>query len=152
MKKAELRKGGAGHKLTEIQSEFCEKVRERSLMEASRIAVEMGYTNFHRDKRTPGTALHKELIKIAKEEEKDISKSKAVNLNALEMIRDLALASGDMKDAIKAIEVINKMQGYDAPKKLEKKNTNIEVVVDLTKPPIEETEDVEYLDITPDED
>lgn len=66
------------------------------------------------------------------------------------MIRDLSLASGNTKDAIKAIEVMNKMQGYDAPVKSEHKQIKIDAIIDLTVPPGEE-EDSNILDIDFDE-
>ena len=144
---SKLRKSGPGHKVTDLQQQFLDRVSEEGISRGNIIANELGYTNYYRDRKNQGTAFHKELMGLAKAEEKDIEKSKAKNLDALMVIRDLAIASGNNKDAIKAIEVMNKMQGYDAPIKQEKVNTNVEVVIDLTKPPEQDMLDIEIEEI-----
>ena len=55
---------GLGSELTDMQSEFIDKVKKYGFEEAAKIATEMKYTNYYRDRRTIGTAFYNELMKI----------------------------------------------------------------------------------------
>ena len=113
---------------------------------SSKIAKELGYTNYYRDRRTNGTAFHKELMAIANSEMRSIEAAKGTNLSALIKIRDIALANDDMKAAMEAIKIINDMQGYKAPTKVEQTKIDITATIDLTAP----DEEQDYLDIDAD--
>ena len=116
-------------------------------MDASnKIAKELNYTNYYRDRRTSGTAFHKELMAIANSEMRSIEAAKGTNLSALIKIRDIALANDDMKAAMEAIKIINDMQGYKAPTKVEQTKIDITATIDLTAP----EEEQDYLDIDAD--
>jgi hypothetical protein len=141
-KKGDIIKG-RGSELTTLQSEFLERVVGEGMDASSKIAKELGYTNYYRDRRTVGTAFHKELMAIANAEMKSIEAAKGTNLTALIKIRDIALANDDMKAAMEAIKIINDMQGYKAATKIEQTKLDITATIDLTAP----TEEDEYLDI-----
>lgn len=139
---------GRGSELTNLQSEFLDRVRGEGMDASSKIAKDIGYTNYYRDRRTAGTAFHKELMLIANSEMKSIEAAKGTNLSALIKIRDIALANDDMKAAMEAIKIINDMQGYKAPTKVEQTKIDITATIDLTKEPDEETDtyiDVDYI-------
>jgi hypothetical protein len=137
---------GRGAELTTLQSEFLDRVRGEGMDASSKIAKDLGYTNYYRDRRTSGTAFHKELMVIANAEMKSIEAAKGTNLSALIKIRDIALANDDMKSAMDAIRIINEMQGYKAPTKVEQTKIDITATIDLTA--TEEEQD--YLDIDAD--
>ena len=134
---------GRGSELTTLQSEFLDRVRGEGMDASSKIAKDIGYTNYYRDRRTAGTAFHKELMAIANAEMKSIVAAKGTNLTALIRIRDIALANNDMKTAMESIKIINDMQGYKAPTKVEQTKLDITATIDLTKQPDEEQD---YLD------
>jgi hypothetical protein len=137
---------GRGAELTTLQSEFLDRVRGEGMDASSKIAKDLGYTNYYRDRRTSGTAFHKELMVIANAEMKSIEAAKGTNLSALIKIRDIALANDDTKAAMEAIKIINDMQGYKAPTKVEQTKIDITATIDLTA--TEEEQD--YLDIDAD--
>lgn len=141
-KKGDIVKG-RGSELTTLQSEFLERVVGEGMDASSKIAKELGYTNYYRDRRTVGTAFHKELMAIANSEMKSIEAAKGTNLTALIKIRDIALANDDMKAAMEAIKIINDMQGYKAATKIEQTKLDITATIDLTAP----VEEDDYLDI-----
>jgi len=137
---------GRGSELTTLQSDFLEGIRNEGMDASSKIAKSLGYTNYYRDRRTNGTAFHKELMAIANAEMKSIEAAKGTNLSALIKIRDIALANDDMKAAMEAIKIINDMQGYKAPTKVEQTKIDITATIDLTAP----TDEQDYLDIDAD--
>lgn len=137
---------GRGAELTTTQSEFLDKIRAEGMDASSKIAKEMGYTNYYRDRRTVGTAFHKELMAIANAEMKSIEAAKGTNLSALIKIRDIALANDDMKTAMESIKIINDMQGYKAPTKVEQTKIDITATIDLTAP----EEEQDYIDVDAD--
>lgn len=137
---------GRGAELTTTQSEFLERIRDEGMDASSKIAKEMGYTNYYRDRRTSGTAFHKELMVIANAEMKSIEAAKGTNLSALIKIRDIAIANDDMKTAMESIKIINDMQGYKAPTKVEQTKIDITATIDLTAP----EEEQDYIDVDAD--
>jgi hypothetical protein len=137
---------GRGSELTTLQSEFLEGIRNNGMDASNKIAKELNYTNYYRDRRTSGTAFHKELMAIANSEMRSIEAAKGTNLSALIKIRDIALANDDMKAAMEAIKIINDMQGYKAPTKVEQTKIDITATIDLTAP----NEEQDYLDIDAD--
>ena len=139
---------GSGSSLTNLQSEFLEKVAEQGMEASAKIARELNYTSYYRDRRNQGTAFHRELMAMANAEMKSIEAAKGTNLAALIKIRDLALSEGDMKAAMDAIRIINDMQGYKAPTKVQQTKLDIKATIDLTEP----SEDQDFLDIDLDED
>ena len=144
-RKGEIIKG-RGAELTTTQSEFLERVRDEGMDASSKIAKDMGYTNYYRDRRTVGTAFHKELMAIVNAEMKSIEAAKGTNLTTLIKIRDMALANDDMKTAMDAIKIINEMQGYKAPTKVEQTKIDITATIDLTAP----EEEQDYIDVDAD--
>lgn len=125
---------GSGSSLTNLQSEFLEKVAEQGMEASAKIARELNYTSYYRDRRNQGTAFHRELMAMANAEMKSIEAAKGTNLAALIKIRDLALAEGDTKAAMDAIRIINDMQGYKAPTKVQQTKLDIKATIDLTEP------------------
>lgn len=125
---------GSGSSLTNLQSEFLEKVAEQGMEASAKIARELNYTSYYRDRRNQGTAFHRELMAMANAEMKSIEAAKGTNLAALIKIRDLALSEGDMKAAMDAIRIINDMQGYKAPTKVQQTKLDIKATIDLTEP------------------
>lgn len=146
-KKGEVVKG-SGSSLTNLQSEFLEKVAEQGMEASAKIARELNYTSYYRDRRNQGTAFHRELMAMANAEMKSIEAAKGTNLAALIKIRDLALSEGDMKAAMDAIRIINDMQGYKAPTKVQQTKLDIKATIDLTEP----SEDQDFLDLDLDAD
>ena len=137
---------GQGAKLTDLQTNFIERVANEGLENASKIAKDIGYTNYYRDRRRTGTAFYKELMAIADSEGKTIEAAKGTNLNKLIWIRDTALMNDDMKTAMDAIKIINEMQGYKAPTKVEQTKFDVKATIDLTAPREEEDDflDIDY--------
>jgi len=86
-------------------------------------------------------------MRFVESEAKSIEAAKGTNLSKLISIRDAALANGEMKVAMEAIKIINDMQGYKAPTKVEQTKLDITATIDLTKQPDEE---LGYLDIDAD--
>lgn len=134
---------GSGSSLTTLQQEFLDRVREEGFDASAAIARDMNYTSYYRDRRNQGTAFHRELMTMANSEMKSIEAAKGTNLSALIKIRDLALVEGDMKAAMEAIKIINDMQGYKAPTKVQQTKFDIKATIDLTEP----SEDQDFLDI-----
>ena len=60
-KKGEVVKG-RGSELTTLQSEFLERVADEGMENSSRIARDLNYTSYYRDRRNSGTAFHKDFI------------------------------------------------------------------------------------------
>jgi len=134
---------GRGSDLTDLQREFLEKVASQGMDASAKIARDLNYTSYYRDRRNHGTAFHRELMAMANAEMKSIEAAKGTNLSALIKIRDLALAEGDMKAAMESIKIINDMQGYKAPTKVQQTKLDIKATIDLSEP----TEDQDYLDV-----
>lgn len=137
---------GRGSELTNLQSEFLDRVAEQGMEASPKIARELNYTSYYRDRRNQGTAFYRELMALVNAEMKSIESAKGTNLSALIRIRDLALADGDMKAAMDAIKIINDMQGYKAPTKVHQTKFDIKATIDLTEP----SEDQDFLDIDAD--
>ena len=137
---------GPGSELTELQSTFLERIKVEGIESGSSIARNLGYTNYYRDRRTEGTAFYREIMKFVESEAKSIEAAKGTNLTKLISIRDTALANNDMKVAMEAIKIINDMQGYKAPTKVEQTKLDITATIDLTAPNHED-EDQGYIDI-----
>lgn len=144
-KKGDVVKGN-GSSLTTLQSEFLDRVSEEGLDASSKIAKELNYTSYYRDRRNQGTAFHRELMALANAEMKSIEAAKGTNLTALIKIRDLALSNDDFKGAMEAIKIINDMQGYKAPTKVHQTKFDIKATIDLT----ESSEEQDFLDIDAD--
>ena len=134
---------GRGSDLTDLQQEFLNRVAGEGMDSSAKIARDLNYTSYYRDRRNQGTAFHRELMSIANAEMKSIDAAKGTNLGALIRIRDLALADGDMKAAMDAIKIINDMQGYKAPVKVQQTKLDIKATIDLSEP----TEDNDFLDV-----
>jgi hypothetical protein len=134
---------GQGSELTDLQNSFLEKIKEQGIDNAGKIARELNYTSYYRDRRNVGTAFHKELLKFVNTEVNQIESAKGTNLSLLVQIRDTALAAGDMKAAMEAIKVINDMQGHKAPTKVQNTKLDIKATIDLTAP----QEDSDIIDI-----
>jgi hypothetical protein len=137
---------GQGAELTDLQNEFIERVAKEGMEASSKIARELNYTSYYRDRRTAGTAFHRELMALANAEMKSIEAAKGTNLTALIKIRDVALSNGDTKAAMEAIKIINDMQGYKAPTKVQQTKIDVNATIDLTAPE-QEDEDIDYIDI-----
>jgi hypothetical protein len=133
---------GRGSELTTLQTEFLERVANEGMESSSAIARELNYTSYYRDRRNQGTAFHRELMALVNAEMKSIESAKGTNLSALIKIRDLALAEGDMKAAMDAIKIINDMQGYKAPMKVQQTKLDIKATIDLSEP----TENNDWID------
>ena len=137
---------GRGSELTTLQSEFLDRVASEGMESSGKIAKDLNYTSYYRDRRNHGTAFHRELMALANAEMKSIEAAKGTNLSALIRIRDLALAEGDMKAAMDAIKIINDMQGYKAPTKVQQTKFDVKATIDLTEP----IEDQDFFDIDAD--
>ena len=136
---------GQGAELTDLQSNFIDRIAEEGMEASSKIARELNYTSYYRDRRNAGTAFHRELMAIANAEMKSIEAAKGTNLTALIKIRDVALSNGDTKAAMEAIKIINDMQGYKAPTKVQQTKIDVKATIDLTSK--EEDEDIDYIDV-----
>ncbi len=137
---------GQGAELTDLQSNFIDRIAEEGMEASSKIARELNYTSYYRDRRNAGTAFHRELMAIANAEMKSIEAAKGTNLTALIKIRDVALSNGDTKAAMEAIKIINDMQGYKAPTKVQQTKIDVKATIDLTAPN-QEDEDTDYIDV-----
>lgn len=137
---------GQGAELTDLQSKFIDRIAEEGMEASSKIARELNYTSYYRDRRNAGTAFHRELMAIANAEMKSIEAAKGTNLTALIKIRDVALSNGDTKAAMEAIKIINDMQGYKAPTKVQQTKIDVKATIDLTAPN-QEDEDTDYIDV-----
>ena len=135
---------GQGSELTELQNTFLERIKDEGIEKGSKIAKDMGYTNYYRDRRTEGTAFYREIMKFVESEAKSIEAAKGTNLSKLISIRDAALVNGEMKVAMEAIKIINDMQGYKAPTRVEQTKLDITATIDLTAP---KEEDQGYIDL-----
>ena len=144
-KKGEVVQGN-GSSLTTLQGEFLNRVSEEGLEASAKVAKELNYTSYYRDRRNQGTAFHRELMALANAEMKSIEAAKGTNLTALIKIRDLALSNDDFKGAMEAIKIINDMQGYKAPTKVHQTKFDIKATIDLT----ENIEEDDFLDIDAD--
>lgn len=133
---------GQGAQLSELQEQFIERVEQEGVANAPAIARELNYTSFYRDRRNAGTAFHTALTKLVNEEANSIEAAKGMNISTLIQIREMAIATGDFKLAMEAIKIINDMQGYKAPTKVEQTRVDITATIDLTR----KTEDIDYLD------
>jgi hypothetical protein len=129
---------GSGSELTEKQQSFMDRVYEEGIENAGKIATDIGYTNYYRDRRTQGTAFYREIMKFVDLEAKSIEAAKGTNITKLIAIRDTAMVNGDMKTAMDAIKILNDMQGYKAPVKVEQTKLDITATIDLTKKPEED--------------
>jgi len=129
---------GSGSELTEKQQSFMDRVYEEGIENAGKIATDIGYTNYYRDRRTQGTAFYREIMKFVDLEAKSIEAAKGTNITKLIAIRDTAMVNGDMKTAMDAIKILNDMQGYKAPVKVEQTKSDITATIDLTKKPEED--------------
>jgi len=137
---------GPGSELTELQKTFLERIKDEGIESGSKISREIGYTNYYRDRRTEGTAFYREIMKFVESEAKSIEAAKGTNLTKLITIRDTALANGDVKMAMEAIKIINDMQGYKAPTKVQQTKIDVKATIDLTSS-AEEDEDIDYIDL-----
>jgi hypothetical protein len=129
---------GSGSELTEKQQSFMDRIHEEGIENAGKIATDIGYTNYYRDRRTQGTAFYREIMKFVDLEAKSIEAAKGTNISKLIAIRDTAMVNGDMKMAMDAIKILNDMQGYKAPVKVEQTKLDITATIDLTKKPDED--------------
>jgi hypothetical protein len=129
---------GSGSELTEKQQSFMDRVYEEGIENAGKIATDIGYTNYYRDRRTQGTAFYREIMKFVDLEAKSIEAAKGTYITKLIAIRDTAMVNGDMKTAMDAIKILNDMQGYKAPVKVEQTKLDITATIDLTKKPEED--------------
>ncbi len=84
-------------------------------------------------------------MKIVASEGMQIEAAKGSNIRALINIRDKALRAGDDKAAMEAIKILNDMQGYKAPTKVQQTKIDVKATIDLTSK--EEDEDIDYIDI-----
>lgn len=137
---------GPGSELTELQKTFLERIKDEGIESGSKISREIGYTNYYRDRRTEGTAFYREIMKFVESEAKSIEAAKGTNLTKLITIRDTALSNGDVKMAMEAIKIINDMQGYKAPTKVQQTKIDVKATIDLTSS-AEEDEDIDYIDL-----
>ena len=75
-----------------------------------------------------------------------IEAAKGSNIRALINIRDKALRAGDDKAAMEAIKILNDMQWYKAPTKVQQTKIDVKATIDLTASDSED-EDIDYIDI-----
>jgi hypothetical protein len=140
---------GRGADLTDLQNQFLELVREHGLQNQAKIAKELNYTSYYRDKNNYGTAFYRELRKVIDRTGEKVEVAKGMNLEVLMRIRDEALENGDTKTALEAIKIINDMQGYKAPTQVHQTKIDVKATIDLTAGVSDEQE---YLDVEFDED
>ena len=140
---------GRGADLTDLQNQFLELVREHGLQNQAKIAKELNYTSYYRDKNNYGTAFYRELRKGIDRTGEKVEVAKGMNLEVLMRIRDEALENGDTKTALEAIKIINDMQGYKAPTQVHQTKIDVKATIDLTAGVSDEQE---YLDVEFDED
>lgn len=140
---------GRGADLTDLQNQFLELVREHGLQNQAKIAKELNYTSYYRDKNNYGTAFYRELRRVIDRTGEKVEVAKGMNLEVLMRIRDEALENGDTKTALEAIKIINDMQGYKAPTQVHQTKIDVKATIDLTAGVSDEQE---YLDVEFDED
>jgi len=139
---------GLGAELTPMQEEFLNRVREEGINNQGKIAKELNYTSYYRDKANYGTAFHLALRDVVRLSEERIEVAKGSNLDLLVKMRDEAFLNGDTKTAMETIKIINDMQGYKAPVKVQQTKIDVKATIDLTKQPEEDSDfiDIEYED------
>ena len=140
---------GIGTDLTPMQEEFLNRVREEGINNQGKIAKELNYTSYYRDKANYGTAFHLALRDVVRLSEERIEVAKGSNLDLLVKMRDEAFLNGDTKTAMETIKIINDMQGYKAPVKVQQTKIDVKATIDLTKQPDEDEQtyiDVDYED------
>ena len=139
---------GLGADLTPMQEEFLNRVREEGINNQGKIAKELNYTSYYRDKANYGTAFHLALRDVVRLSEERIEVAKGSNLDLLVKMRDEAFLNGDTKTALETIKIINDMQGYKAPLKVQQTKIDVKATIDLTKQPEEDSDfiDIEYED------
>jgi len=140
---------GLGAELTPMQEEFLNRVREEGINNQGKIAKELNYTSYYRDKANYGTAFHLALRDVVRLSEERIEVAKGSNLDLLVKMRDEAFLNGDTKTAMETIKIINDMQGYKAPVKVQQTKIDVKATIDLTKQPDEDEQtyiDVDYED------
>lgn len=139
---------GLGADLTPMQEEFLNRVREEGINNQGKIAKELNYTSYYRDKANYGTAFHLALRDVVRLSEERIEVAKGSNLDLLVKMRDEAFLNGDTKTAMETIKIINDMQGYKAPVKVQQTKIDVKATIDLTKQPEEDSDfiDIEYED------
>ena len=71
--------------------------------------------------------------------------AKGSNLDLLVKMRDEAFMNGDNKTAMETIKIINDMQGYKAPVKVQQTKIDVKATIDLTKQPEDDSD--EYIDV-----
>jgi len=135
---------GRGAELTPLQDKFLERVREEGITNQGKIAKELNYTSYYRDKNTQGTAFQLALRDVVKLSEERIEVAKGSNLDLLVKMRDEAFSNGDTKTALETIKIINDMQGYKAPVKVHQTKIDVKATIDLTK---QVNDDEMYLDV-----
>lgn len=123
---------GWGAELTELQSTFIERVQREGVYSAARIAREMNYKSYYRDKANEGTAFHRALMDLSTASERKLEYTKGMNLDTLGSIRDAAFEAGDYKMAMEAIKIINDMKGHKAPVKVQQTKIDVKATIDLT--------------------
>jgi hypothetical protein len=140
---------GRGAELTPLQDKFLERVREEGITNQGKIAKELNYTSYYRDKNNQGTAFYLALRDAVRLSEERIEVAKGSNLDILVKMRDEAFINGDTKVALETIKIINDMQGYKAPVKVQQTKIDVKATIDLTKSPDENEQlyiDVDYED------
>lgn len=140
---------GRGAELTNLQEKFLERVREEGITSQGKIAKELNYTSYYRDKNNAGTAFYLALRDVVRLSEERIEVAKGSNLDLLVKMRDEAFINGDTKTALETIKIINDMQGYKAPVKVQQTKIDVKATIDLTKPQEEDEQlyiDVDYED------
>jgi len=97
----------------------------------------------------PSTAFYLALRDVVWLSEERIEVAKGSNLDMLVKMRDEAFINGDTKVALETIKIINDMQGYKAPVKVQQTKIDVKATIDLTKSPDENEQlyiDVDYED------
>lgn len=124
---------GMGAELTTMQEEFLNRIREEGINSQGKIAKDLNYTSYYRDKSNYGTAFHLALRDVVKLSEERIEVAKGSNLDLLVKMRDEAFLNGDNKTALETIKIINDMQGYKAPVKIHQTKIDVKATIDLTR-------------------
>ena len=124
---------GMGAELTTMQEEFLNRIREEGINSQGKIAKDLNYTSYYRDKSNYGTAFHLALRDVVKLSEERIEVAKGSNLDLLVKMRDEAFLNGDNKTALETIKIINDMQGYKAPVKIQQTKIDVKATIDLTR-------------------
>ena len=135
---------GMGADLTAMQEEFLNRIREEGINNQGKIAKELNYMSYYRDKSNYGTAFHLALRDVVRLSEERIEVAKGSNLDLLVKMRDEAFSNGDTKTALETIKIINDMQGYKAPVKVHQTKIDVKATIDLTK---QVNDDEMYLDV-----